>query len=127
MCFIRRTIAYLCLKIINFHAVDFSEHCSEDVISLFCRSVYLKMHGINGLVCRIGLSNINEGETLSDISGGSRICEKGGPGIQIPRCRARKSAKIGQKNKNWPKKGGGGPRPIRSLPGSATGYDFFHS
>ena len=39
-------------------------------------------------------------------SGGSRICEKGGPGIQIPRFRARKSAKIGQKNKNRPKKGG---------------------
>ena len=34
MCFIRRTVAYLCLNI-NFHAVDFSERRSEEVISLF--------------------------------------------------------------------------------------------
>ena len=33
MCFIRRTIAYLCLNMINFNAVDFSELCSEEVIS----------------------------------------------------------------------------------------------
>ena len=46
------------------------------------------------------------------VRGGSRICEKGGggPGIQIPRCRVRKlkksakKTKIGQKNKNRPKK-----------------------
>ena len=30
-CFIRRTIAYLCLNIINFDAVDFSERRSEEV------------------------------------------------------------------------------------------------
>ena len=54
-------------------------------------------------------------------SGGSRSCEKGGPGIQIPRFCARKSAKIGKNNnKHLPKKGGGGPRPIRPPPGSAT-------
>ena len=41
MCFIRRTIAYLCLNMINFDAVDFSEHCSEEVISFFWRSVYI--------------------------------------------------------------------------------------
>ena len=27
---------------INFDAVDFSEHCSEEVISFFWRSVYLQ-------------------------------------------------------------------------------------
>ena len=35
MCFIRRTIAYLCLNMINFHAVDFSECRSEEVMFLF--------------------------------------------------------------------------------------------
>ena len=35
MCFIRRTIAYLCLNMINFDAVDLSEHRSEEVISFF--------------------------------------------------------------------------------------------
>ena len=48
-------------------------------------------------------------------SGGSRICEKGGPGIQIPRFRARKSAKIGQKKQKSAEKKGG-PRPIRPPP-----------
>ena len=32
MCFIRRTIAYLCPNTINFDVVDFSERRSEDVI-----------------------------------------------------------------------------------------------
>ena len=40
MCFIRRTLAYLCLNMINFDAVDFSEHRSEEVIGFFWRSVY---------------------------------------------------------------------------------------
>ena len=40
MCFIRRTIAYLCLYMICFDAVDFSERRSEEVISFFWRSVY---------------------------------------------------------------------------------------
>ena len=35
MCFIRRTVAYLCLDIINVDAVDFSERRSEEVISFF--------------------------------------------------------------------------------------------
>ena len=35
MCFIRRTIAYLCLNLINFEAVDFSERSSEEVIHFF--------------------------------------------------------------------------------------------
>ena len=32
---IRRTIAYLCLNMVNFDAVDFSERRSEEVISFF--------------------------------------------------------------------------------------------
>ena len=40
MCVIRRIIAYLCLNMINFDAVDFSERRSEEVISFFWRSVY---------------------------------------------------------------------------------------
>ena len=41
MCFIRRTtcIAYLCLNMINFHAVDFSECHSEEVMFLLTLSV----------------------------------------------------------------------------------------
>ena len=35
MCFIRRTIAYLCLNMIDFDAVGFSERRSEEVISFF--------------------------------------------------------------------------------------------
>ena len=35
MCFMRKTIAYLCLNMINFDAVDFSERRSEEVISFF--------------------------------------------------------------------------------------------
>ena len=41
MCFTKRTIAYLCLNMINFDVVDFSERRSEEVISFFWRSVYL--------------------------------------------------------------------------------------
>ena len=34
--FLLRSIkAYLCLNIINFDSVDFSEHCPEEVISFF--------------------------------------------------------------------------------------------
>ena len=32
--------AYLCPNIVNFDAVDFSEHHPEEVISFFWRSVY---------------------------------------------------------------------------------------
>ena len=35
------SIAYLCLNMINFDAVDFSERRSEEVISFFWRSVYV--------------------------------------------------------------------------------------
>ena len=35
MCVIRKIIAYLCLNMINFDAVDFSERRSEEVISFF--------------------------------------------------------------------------------------------
>ena len=35
MCFIRITVAYLCLKMIDFDAMDFSERCSKEVISSF--------------------------------------------------------------------------------------------
>ena len=42
MCVIRRTIAYLCINIIKFDAVDFSERRSEEVISFFWRSVYVR-------------------------------------------------------------------------------------
>ena len=38
MC-VMRIIAYLCLNMINFDAVDFSERRSEEVISFFWRSV----------------------------------------------------------------------------------------
>ena len=40
MCFLRRTVAYLCLNMINFDAEGFSERRSEEVISFFWRSVY---------------------------------------------------------------------------------------
>ena len=40
MCFMRRTIAYICPNI-NFDVVDFSECRSEEVISFFWRSVYV--------------------------------------------------------------------------------------
>ena len=39
MCFIRITIAYLCLKMIDFDAVDFSERRSEEVMFLLTLSV----------------------------------------------------------------------------------------
>ena len=68
-------------------------------------------------------------------SGGSRICEKGGPGIQMSRCRARPE-KVAQRGEGggactvrlpdrppgWEKnRQKGGPRPIRPPPpGSAT-------
>ena len=42
MCFIRGIIAYLCLNMINFDAVDFSGHRSKEVISFFWRSVYIQ-------------------------------------------------------------------------------------
>ena len=35
MCFIRRTVAYLCLNMIKFDEVDFGEHRSKEVISSF--------------------------------------------------------------------------------------------
>ena len=38
---VRRTIAYLCLNMIDFVVVDFSERRSEEVISFFWRSVYI--------------------------------------------------------------------------------------
>ena len=41
MSFIRITVAYLCLKIIDFDAVHFSERCSKEVISFFWHSVYI--------------------------------------------------------------------------------------
>ena len=40
MCFIRRTIAYLCQNMINFDVVDFCERRFEEVTSFFWRSVY---------------------------------------------------------------------------------------
>ena len=39
MSVIRRTIAYLCLNIINFDEVDFSERRSEEVMFLLMLSV----------------------------------------------------------------------------------------
>ena len=39
MCLVRRTIAYLCPIMIHFNALDFNECRSEEVISLFWRSV----------------------------------------------------------------------------------------
>ena len=39
MCVIRRIIAYLCLNMINFDAVDFSERRSEEVMFLLTLSV----------------------------------------------------------------------------------------
>ena len=44
MCDIRRIIAYLCLNMSNFDAVDFSERRSEEVISFFWRSVYIYIY-----------------------------------------------------------------------------------
>ena len=44
------TVAYLCLKNIDFDAVDFSERCSKEVISFFWRSVYIYFFQIQGLV-----------------------------------------------------------------------------
>ena len=41
MCFIRRTIPFMCLNMINFDAVDFNESRCEEVISFFWRSVYM--------------------------------------------------------------------------------------
>ena len=57
MCFIRRTIAYLCPNMINFDVVDFSEHRSEEVISFFWCSVYISpscilMYQINLVYCK---------------------------------------------------------------------------
>ena len=40
MCIIWRIVAYLCLNMINFDAVNFSERCSEKVISFFWNPVY---------------------------------------------------------------------------------------
>ena len=40
MCFMRRTIAYLCLNMIHCDAVVFSEHHFEEVIRFFWHSVY---------------------------------------------------------------------------------------
>ena len=54
-------------------------------------------------------------EGISIGSGGSRICEKGGPGIQIPRCRARPE-KVAQWGGGG---GGGGGTPTHFFP------DFF--
>ena len=45
---IRRTIAYLCLNMINFDAVDFSEHRSEEVMFLLMLSVCI-------LLCKMQL------------------------------------------------------------------------
>ena len=39
MCVIRRIIAYLCLNMINFDGVDFSERRSEEVLFLLTLSV----------------------------------------------------------------------------------------
>ena len=36
-------MAYMCLNIINFHAVDISERRSEEVISFFWCSVYISL------------------------------------------------------------------------------------
>ena len=41
MCLIRSIKAYLCVNMINFDAVDFSECRFEEVISLYWLSVYL--------------------------------------------------------------------------------------
>ena len=39
MCFMRRTVAYLCSALMNFDAVDFSERRSEEVMFLLTLSV----------------------------------------------------------------------------------------
>ena len=41
MCFMRRTVAYLCLNMINFEEVDFSERRSEEVMFLLTLSVLI--------------------------------------------------------------------------------------
>ena len=40
MCFMRRTLAYLCPIMITFDAVEFSGRLSEEAIIFFCRLVY---------------------------------------------------------------------------------------
>ena len=60
--------------------------------------------GTSGLVSNIGHSVLTASVTWKNFhetrpkclpSGGSRICEKGGPGIQMPRCRARPGGGLG--------------------------------
>ena len=51
MCFIRRTIAYWCLNMLNFDAMDFSERRSEEVISFFWRSVYFPLLFVCNRTC----------------------------------------------------------------------------
>ena len=42
MCFKSSIIAYLCRNMIDFNVVGFSEHCSEEVISFFWHSYFLR-------------------------------------------------------------------------------------
>ena len=58
MCVIRRIIAYLCLNMINFDAVDFSEHRPEEVMFLLTLSVYqmeIRLHCVPWLFVNIPL------------------------------------------------------------------------
>ena len=59
MSFISRTISYLCLDIINFDAVDFREHRSEEAISFFWCSVYFCFAWQNRLINQIIPGNFN--------------------------------------------------------------------
>ena len=46
MCFIGRTIAYLCLDMINFYAMNFSERRSEEVMFSFDAQCTLRKYDL---------------------------------------------------------------------------------
>ena len=74
MCVIRRIIAYLCLNMINFDAVDFSERRSEEVISFFWRSVYMYLcRGYPGLIVTRQVVTVTFSQKLEE-SRSSELC-----------------------------------------------------
>ena len=65
MCFIRRTVAYLCLNMTNFDPVDISEHRSAKVISFFWRTNRRKKRFFWRSVYWWGWARLDIGEGLS--------------------------------------------------------------
>ena len=84
MCFIRKTIAYLCLNMINFDAVDFSECRSEEVMFHLMLCVLHKLHFTKKFTQLVLISNCNGHYVLHFVQACQQLRGGGSAGSNTP-------------------------------------------